>query len=115
MTSKSARGGRRTLPYAFTEQSVAMLSSVLNSKRAVQVNIAIVRAFVRLRQILTTHKDLAAKLEAMEQKYDEQFKVVFEMLRELMEPPHRGEKGPIGFVTSPRKSDLPPSHKGGAV
>jgi ORF6N domain len=101
VTSRAGRGGRRYLAYAFTEQGVAMLSSVLNSKRAVQVNIAIMRTFVRLRQILATHKDLAAKLEAMEQKYDQQFKVVFEILRELMEPPRGPEKGRIGFVTRP--------------
>src|SRR5437867_9033050 len=71
--SKSrGRGGRRTPPYAFTEQGVAMLSSVLNSKRAVQVNIVIIRAFVRLREILATHKDLARKLEEIEKKYDRQ-------------------------------------------
>jgi phage regulator Rha-like protein len=70
-TSKK-RGGRRYLPYAFTEQGVAMLSSVLNSTRAVQVNIAIMRTFVRLRQILATHKDVAEKLQAMERKYDKE-------------------------------------------
>jgi hypothetical protein len=75
------------LPYAFTEQCVAMLSSVLNSKRAVQVNIEIMRAFVRLREILSTHKDLARKLEELETKYDEQFRVVFEAIRQLMIPP----------------------------
>lgn len=103
VTSKTGRGGRRYLPYAFTEQGVAMLSSVLNSKRAVQVNIAIMRTFVRLRQILATHKDLAAKLEAMEKKYDKQFKVVFDILRQLMEPAPSPEKGPIGFIPSPKK------------
>jgi hypothetical protein len=94
----SSWGGlRRAAPYAFTEQGVAMLSSVLKSKRAVQVNIAIMRAFVRLRQILATHKDLAEKLAAMERKYDKQFKVVFEILQQLMEPPG-GSKRPIGFI-----------------
>jgi len=68
--SKPARGGRRTLPYVFTEQSVAMLSTVLESERAIAVNIAIMRAFVRLRQILATHKELAEALDAMEKKYD---------------------------------------------
>lgn len=96
--SKQGRGGRRTLPYAFTEQGVAMLSSVLNSERAVQVNIAIMRAFVRLRHILATHKDLAEKLQVMEKKYDKQFKVVFEILRQLMEPPPDAPKRPIRFV-----------------
>ncbi len=93
----SKRGGRRYLPYAFTEQGVAMLSSVLNSERAIQVNIAIMRAFVQLRQLLATHKDLARKLEEMEKKYDAQFKVVFDAIRQLMQPPHTSRK-PIGFV-----------------
>ena len=74
------------LPFAFTEQGVAMLSSVLRSKRAVQVNIAIMRAFVRLRELLSTHADLARKLEAMEKKYDTQFKVVFDAIRQIMSP-----------------------------
>jgi phage regulator Rha-like protein len=74
-------------PYAFTEHGILMLSSVLNSERAVQVNIEIMRAFVRLRQILASHKDLAKKLEELEKKYDAQFKVVFDAIRELMAPP----------------------------
>ena len=74
-----------------------MLSSVLKSKRAVQVNITILRAFVRLRQILATHKDLAEKLAAMERKYDTQFKAVFEAIRQLMQPPELKPKRPIGF------------------
>ena len=91
----------RSLPYAFTEQGVAMLSSVLHSKRAVLVNIAIMRAFVRLRQILNTHRDLAAKLLAMEREYDKQFKVVFDLLRQLMSPaePPASPRNQIGFVT----------------
>ncbi|HME00241.1 MAG TPA: ORF6N domain-containing protein [Terriglobia bacterium] len=103
MSKPGGRGGRRYLPYAFTEQGVAMLSSVLNSRRAVQVNIAIMRTFVRLRYILATHKDLAAKLEAMEKKYDKQFKVVFDILRELTQPPPVPQKGPIGFIASPKR------------
>ncbi len=91
-------GGRRYLPYAFTEQGVAMLSSVLKSKRAIQVNIAIMRTFVRLRQILATHKELARKLEELEQKYEAQFKEVFEVIQQLMEPPTEPEKPPIGFA-----------------
>ena len=75
-----------------------MLSSVLNSDRAIAVNIAIMRAFVRLRQLLTTHRDLAEKLQAMEKKYDKQFKVVFEIIRRLMEPPPGPPRRPIGFV-----------------
>ena len=95
----SSWGGlRRAAPCAFTEQGVAMLSSALNSKRAVQVNVAIMRAFVQLRRLLATHKDLAQKLQAMERKYDQQFKVVFEILRGLMEPTARAPKRPIGFV-----------------
>lgn len=86
-----------TLPYAFTEQGVAMLSSVLKSKRAVQVNIEIMRAFVRLRELLSTHKDLARKLEELEKRYDEQFAVVFRAIRELMTPPEPPPKRRIGF------------------
>ncbi len=85
------------LPYVFTEQGVAMLSSVLHSKRAVQVNIEIMRAFVRLREMLGTHKDLARKLEDLEKKYDEQFAVVFRAIRELMTPPEPPPKRRIGF------------------
>jgi len=80
-----------------------MLSSVLRSQRAVQVNIAIMRAFVRLRQILSAHKDLAEKLTAMERKYDKQFKVVFEILRQLMEQPPEPPKRHIGFVGAGKK------------
>jgi len=90
-------GGRRYLPLAFTEQGVAMLSSVLNSERAIHVNIEVIRAFVRLRQILSTHKDLARKLEELEKKYDNQFKVVFDALRELMNPPVSKSRK-IGFT-----------------
>jgi hypothetical protein len=103
MSKRSGRGGRRYLPYAFTEQGVAMLSSVLSSRRAVQVNIAIMRTFVRLRYILATHKDLAVKLEAMEKKYDKQFRVVFDILRQLTEPSPAPEKGPMGFIASPKR------------
>ena len=96
----SSWGGHRFLPYAFTEQGVAMLSSVLKSKRAVQVNIEIMRAFVKLREMLASHKDLALKLAEMEKKYDSQFKVVFDAIRELMtpiEPPPKPSR--IGFRT----------------
>jgi hypothetical protein len=88
-TSKSGRGGRRTLPYAFTEQGVAMLSTVLRSRRAVLVNIEIMRAFVKLRRILESHKDLAHKLEEMEKTYDAKFRTVFAAIRELMSDPSR--------------------------
>lgn len=86
-TSKPGRGGRRYAPLAFTEQGVAMLSSVLRSERAVQVNVAIMRTFVKLRELLATHKDLGRKLEVLEQKCDAQFKVVFDAIRQLMAPP----------------------------
>jgi hypothetical protein len=77
---------RKYLPYVFTEQGVAMLSSVLNSDRAIEVNIEIMRAFVKLRYILATHKDLARRLDELEKKYDGQFKIVFEAIRRLMLP-----------------------------
>ena len=90
-------GGRRHPPYAFTEQGVAMLSSVLHSKRAVQVNIEIMRAFVRLRQMLASNAQLARKLVDLENKYDAQFKVVFDAIRQLMAPPEP-KKRKIGFL-----------------
>jgi hypothetical protein len=86
----------------FTEQGLAMLSTVLKSERAIAVNIAIMRTFVRLRQILATHKELADRLAAMEKKYDQKFRVVFDILRQLMEPPPESPKGPVGFVPSKR-------------
>jgi len=95
-TSSSEHGGRRYLPFVFSEQGVAMLSSVLNSERAVQVNIAIMRTFVKLRELMATHKDLARKLADMEKKYDSQFKVVFDAIRSLMTPPKKPRKK-IGF------------------
>jgi len=99
VTSKlGGRGGRRYLPYAFTEQGVAMLSSVLRSERAILVNIEIMRAFVRLRQMLASNTELARKLEALERKYDAQFKVVFDAIRELMTPSEPKKKRPIGFA-----------------
>jgi hypothetical protein len=95
VTSKQ-RGGRRTAPYAFTEQGVAMLSSVLRSPRAVRVNVEIMRAFVRLREMLSTHADMARKLATLEKKYDAQFRVVFDAIRDLMAPPTKHRR-PIGF------------------
>lgn len=89
-------GGRRTAPYAFTEHGIAMLSSILNSEQAIAVNIEIMRAFTRLRTMLASHADLARKLESLERKYDGQFRVVFEAIRDLMEPPVPAKK-PIGF------------------
>jgi hypothetical protein len=94
----SSWGGRRSQPYAFTEQGVAMLSSVLRSERAVRVNIEIMRAFVRLRQLLSTHADLARKLGELEQKYDGQFRAVFEAIRQLMAPPEPKPGRRIGFL-----------------
>ena len=90
------RGGRRTPPYAFTEQGVAMLSSVLRSDRAVRANIEIMRAFVRLRRLLASHEDLAVRLAEMEQRYDSQFQAVFEAIRQLMRPENRRSRR-IGF------------------
>ena len=100
-TSKGGRGGRRYAPYVFTEQGVAMLSTVLNSERAIRVNIEIMRAFVRLRQLLASNDRLARKLEALEKKYDAQFKVVFDAIRQLMSPPEP-KKRKIGFLVEER-------------
>jgi hypothetical protein len=97
----SSWGGRRTLAYAFTEQGVAMLSSVLNSERAVQVNIAIMRAFVKLREILATHHELAEKIGELEKKYrqhDAKIQAVFDAIRELLQPPPVSPKRRIGFA-----------------
>ena len=94
--TSSSWGGRRYPPYAFTEQGVAMLSSVLKSPRAARVNIEIMRAFVRLRQMLQTNAELARKLAALEAKYDAHIKVVFDAIRELMATP-RPQRRPIGF------------------
>ncbi len=96
VTSKSARGGRRYMPYAFTEQGVAMLSSVLNSDRAVKVNIEIMRAFVKLRQMLASNVELSRRLNTLEKKYDSQFKAVFDAIRQLMAPSEPKKKN-IGF------------------
>jgi len=92
----SSWGGRRYVPYAFTEQGVAMLSSVLNSDRAVDVNIQIMRTFVKLREMIASHKDLARRLDELEKKYDVQFKIVFDAIRQLMTPPEPKKKK-IGF------------------
>jgi hypothetical protein len=96
----SSWGGARANPYAFTEQGVAMLSSVLRSKRAVAVNVEIMRAFVRLRQLLASHADLAARLNELERKYDGKFALVFDAIRALMTEPDVEENRPkIGYVT----------------
>ena len=91
------------MPLAFTQEGVAMLSSVLRSKRAVQVNIEIMRAFVRLRQMLDAHKDLRRKLAALEKKYDDQFKIVFEAIAELMTPPEKTRRK-IGFEVKEKRA-----------
>ncbi len=94
-------GGRRYIPYAFTEHGVAMLSSVLRSSRAIQVNIAIMRAFVRLRGLLASNETLARKLDELEKRYDAQFKIVFDAIRQIMSPPAVGRRA-IGFRPSTR-------------
>jgi hypothetical protein len=99
----SKRGGLRFLPYAFTEQGVAMLSGILNSERAINVNIAIMRAFVQMRRLMETHKDLAKKLEEMESKYDDQFRIVFEAIRQLIQQENE-PRNPVGF----RIGSIPP-------
>lgn len=93
----SKRGGRRYLPYVFTQEGVAMLSSVLNSERAIMVNIQIMRAFAQFRRLLLTHNDLRRKIEEMERKYDKQFAMVFQAIKQLLEPPAVKPKPPIGF------------------
>ena len=94
--SNREKMGLRRRPYAFTEQGVAMLSSVLNSDRAIQVNIQIMRTFTKLREMLMAHKDLKRKIEDMEKKYDYQFKIVFDAIKQLLEPPTE-PKGKMGF------------------
>lgn len=93
------RGGRRYAPYAFTEQGVAMLSSVLHSPNAIHVNVEIMRTFVKIREILATHKELAFKIEQLESKYDSQFKAVFDAIKALMR--ESAKTRPIGFFRNP--------------
>ena len=97
-------GGRRYAPYAFTEQGVAMLSSVLRSNRAVEVNIAIMRAFVKMREAMISHKELALKIEKMEEKYDSNFSDIFAAIRQLMAP-ERKTKHPIGYIKPVNKEE----------
>jgi hypothetical protein len=99
----SSWGDIRTAPYTFTEQGVAMLSSVLHSERAIQVNIEIMRTFVRLRQMLASNVELARKPNVMEKKYDVCFKAVFEAIHELMSPPENKKNRPIGFAPWDKK------------
>ena len=94
---RKGRGGRRTLPYAFTQEGVAMLSSVLRSERAVDVNIQIMRAFVRMRRMLMEQTDLSRRLDELETKYDSQFSMVFDAIRQLMLPPVPA-RSPVGFA-----------------
>jgi ORF6N domain len=94
--SRRVLGG--ALPYVFTQEGVAMLSSVLRSEQAVQVNVAIMRAFVRMREAMLSHKELARRVDDIERKYDGQFKVVFDAIRRLMEPPVPPKKRPIGYI-----------------
>ena len=104
------KGGRRYLPYAFTEQGVAMLSSVLRSKRAIQVNVAIMRTFVKLREILLTHKELAHQLVDLERRledHDEQIQTIFEAIRQLMTPPAKPRKN-IGFEVKEKQAAYGP-------
>lgn len=106
IVTSSWGGARRATPYAFTEQGVAMLSSVLKSKRAVRVNIEIMRAFVRLRKVLAANTELAGRLDELEARvgrHDEQFVAVIQAIHELMEPPFAGKKGRIGFGSNPGK------------
>lgn len=91
-----------SLPYAFTEQGVAMLSSVLRSEQAIRVNIEVIRAFIRLRQLLASHQDLSRKLDDLEKKYDGQFQIVFKAIRQLMMPPEP-KRRPIGFRIKEKK------------
>jgi hypothetical protein len=126
VTSNGARGGRRYAPYAFTEQGVAMLSSVLGSAQAIAVNIEIMRAFVRLREVIVSNKELAKRIDALENKADlmdlkhdtfehnarVQFKQIFEALREMMAQPEPPKKRAIGFVTPEDTPAKPKAAKG---
>jgi hypothetical protein len=106
ISKNPGRGGRRYAPYAFTEQGVAMLSSVLNSPRAISVNIEIMRAFVRLRALIASNKELAAKLDQLEKKlttHDQAITEIMNAIRQLMSPPQPLKKRPIGFVTPQEK------------
>jgi ORF6N domain len=98
IVTSNGRGGRRYRPFAFTEQGVAMLSSILNSPRAIQVNIEIMRTFVRLRRLLETNTELARRLDELEQKYEAQFGIVFDAIRQLMAPPDPPRRR-LGFPT----------------
>ena len=99
----SSWGGRRYPPYVFTEHGVAMLSSVLKSERAIKVNITIMRAFIQLRKMVSNYSELFRKVETMDKKYDTQFKVVFDVIKSLIETPSPEEKRKIGFCREKEK------------
>ena len=102
VTSNSDKKGLRKRPQAFTEHGILMLSSVLNSDKAIEVNIQIMRTFIKLKELMLVHKDLRIKIEELEKKYDSQFNIVFSALRKLIDPPQK-PKTPIGFVIPPKK------------
>lgn len=97
IVTSTGKTGRRYPPYSFTEQGIAMLSGVLRSERAIKVNVEIMRAFVRLRRILTEHEDLKLQLANLERRYDKQFKVIFDAIKELMSAKEPAKKRKIGF------------------
>jgi tetrahydromethanopterin S-methyltransferase subunit G len=99
IVTSNVRGGRRSAPYAFTEQGVAMLSSVLRSRRAVAVNIEIMRAFVRLRRMISEHRELAKRIDELEERYDDKFEVVFDAIRSLINPATQPRKR-IGYLSA---------------
>jgi ORF6N domain-containing protein len=103
-TSNAVKMGLRYKPMAFTEQGVAMLSSVLNSKRAIQVNIQIMRAFSKLRAMLSSHVELKKKIEAMEKRYDENFRIVFEAIKQLIEVEEKPKKKRIGYTVKEKQA-----------
>ena len=105
-TSKKGRGGRRTIPYAFTEHGAIMAANILNSNRAIKASVQVVRAFIQLRQMLSSNAELTRKLDDLEKNYDRKFKIVFDTLRQLMTPiPSRSK--PIGFrATTPRNRSV---------
>ena len=104
IVTSNGRGGRRYKPYVFTEQGVAMLSSALKSKRAIEINILIMRAFVKLREIISSNKKMSERIDKLEKKYDEQFLIVFEVIKQLMKPIKSKDERRIGFIKN--KIDL---------